>query len=110
MVGFIALYGHVWSVTEEKGLYFYQPMISVGILGFVTVLCVVSNREAQRTVFLGANMTTGSQIREDVVKSWTDASEDDFHASLIREYLLCLKEGRSTSSNRRRGGGRCTGS
>lgn len=95
MVGFTALYGHMWGVAEERGLYFYTPMVSVGILGVVTVLCVVSNREAQLTVFLGANMTAGSQIREDVVKSWTGASEDDFYSSLIVEYLLCLKEAES---------------
>ena len=27
-----------------------------------------------------------------MVKSWTDSAEDDFYASLIREYLLCLKD------------------
>ena len=46
-------------------------------------------------MFLGANLTAGSQIREDVVKSWTGASEDDFYASLIGEYLVCLKEAES---------------
>ena len=72
-----------------------MPMISVAVLGVATVLCVVSNREAQRTVFLGANLTAGSQIRQDLVKSWTGASEDDFYASLIGEYLVCLKEAES---------------
>ena len=91
-----AFYGHMWSVTEERGPYFHLPMISVAVLGVATVLCVVSNRvEVKRTVFLGVNMTAGSEIREDVVKSWTDASEDEFYASLIREYLLCLKEAES---------------
>lgn len=71
-------------------------MISVAVLGVATVLCVVSNRaEVKRTVFLGANMTTGSKIREDVVKSWTGASENDFYASLIGECLLCLKDAES---------------
>lgn len=93
IAGITAFYGHMWSVAEEKGLLLHLPIVSIGLLGASTLLCVLSNgKEFQRTVFLGDKMTERSEIKEDVVKSWTDSAEDDFYASLIREYLLCLKD------------------
>lgn len=92
-----AFYGHMWSVVDEKGPLFHLPVISVGMLGAATVLCVVANRaEVEMTVFLGSKMTKGSKIKKDMVDSWTGASEDDFYESLIEEYLLCLKEAEIT--------------
>lgn len=87
-----AFHGHVWSFAEERDHYFHLPMISVAVLGVATVLCVASDRaEVKRTVFLGVNVTAGSEIREGAVKSRTGASEDELYASLIRECLLCLR-------------------
>jgi len=93
ITGITAFYGHMWSVTEEKGPLLLLPMISIFLLGASALLCVMSNgKEFQRTVFLGDSMTECSKIRKDVVKSWTNASEGNFYASLIEEYLLCLKD------------------
>ena len=86
MAAFTAIYGYMWSVVEAKDL-IYLPLIGVFALVLVTVLCVKFNRvELQRTVFLGANMTNGSEIREDMIKSWTDTSEDDFY-SCVKKFL-----------------------
>lgn len=93
IAGITAFYGHMWSIAEEKVILLHLPIIGISLLGASTLLCVLSNgKEFQRTVFLGDKMTERSEIKEEVVKSWTDYEEDDFYASLIKEYLLCLKD------------------
>ena len=88
-----AFYGHMWSVVEQREIFFHAPMISVMILGLTVLLCVRANsKESQRTVFLGRKMIEGSEVKEDAIKKWTDAQEDVFYASLIKEYALCLRE------------------
>lgn len=64
IAGITAFYGHTWSVAEEKGLLLHLPIISIGLLGASTLLCVLSNgKEFQRTVFLGDKMTERSEIK-----------------------------------------------
>ena len=85
-----AIYGHL-SIVEQK--WQFLPLISVGILGVTTLLCVRSNgKEVQRTVFLGKKMTKESRVRDDVVESWTEAPQDVFYMTLINEYVLCLEK------------------
>lgn len=101
LAAFTAIYGYMWSVGEAEDPWLYLPLIGVLALISVAVLCVKFNRvELQRTVFLGASMMNDSGIKEDVVKSWTDSSEDDFYKLLIKEYLLCLKEAESAGKKK----------
>ena len=88
-----AFYGHMWSITDEEAVWLHLPIISVGIFVATAIGCVRANRpEDQRTVFAGKKITKGSEIKEDVVKSWTKSSKNAYYDSLIKEYLLCLKE------------------
>ena len=99
MAAFAAIYGYMWSVAEDPQI--HLPLISIFALGILTALCAAFNRvELQRTVFLGEKMTNSSEVKEDMMKSWTDASEDDFYEWLIKEYLLCLEQAESAAKKK----------
>lgn len=96
-----AFYGHMWSIADEKAFWLHLPIISVGIFVFTAVKCAQANSpEDQRTVFAGKKLMAGSEIKEDVVKSWTKAPKDSYYDSLIKEYVLCLRAAEDTAEKK----------
>ena len=65
---------------------------SVALLIITAGLCVVLNNvEFQKTPFLGKKFLDKSgNIDLKIVKSWTNASEEDYYEILSEEYIKCL--------------------
>ena len=68
--------------------------VSVILLITTVGVCIVLNKvEPQRTIFLGKKFLDRSgNIDLKIVKSWTNASEEDYYEILSEEYIKCLTQ------------------
>ena len=78
---------------------------SVALLIITVGLCVVLNRvEFQKTPFLGKKFLDKSgNIDLKILKSWTNASEEDYYEILSGEYIKCLTQAEKVIETKSKG-------
>ena len=76
-------------------------LVSAAVMLGTVVLCVVSDRaEVQQTILLGSKMTKNSKTNLDIIRSWVDATKDDYYEAIVDEYVKCLRQAEDTISSK----------
>ena len=70
--------------------------------------CVRLNRvEFQQTVLLGSHMTKGSMTDFDKIRTWTEATKEDYDEAIIDEYVKCIRSAERAIESKSTGLARC---
>jgi len=79
------------STQQSIGDWINLLLLSEGMMLLTVIMCIWSNRvEFQRTVLIGSNLIENSKTDFEKVKTWTEATSEDYHAAIIDEYIQCL--------------------